>query len=155
MSLVGIREACNDGMKNNIETIRSVSLCPLCCHPHPHYPSSCAGSRRSSGRHHTKGEEPKMNLSRLTVHDPTTDSYFEPRLVGGAVQGVTPTWFLAGWTVFRRNPVPTEYCLGYNLPWSSCDDLVYMWMLWLYSYAPGFAKLTSSVRARAMMINLD
>ncbi|XP_037442226.1 uncharacterized protein LOC119310663 [Triticum dicoccoides] len=28
--------------------------------------------RRSSGCHHTKGEEPKMNLSRLTVHDPTT-----------------------------------------------------------------------------------
>ena len=36
---------------------------------------------------------------------------------------------------------------------SSCDDLVYMWMS--YSYAPGFAKLTSSVRARAMMINLS
>ena len=39
------------------------------------------------------------------------------RLVGGAVQGVTPTWFLAGWTVFWCNPAPTEYCLGYNLPW--------------------------------------
>ncbi|EMS45593.1 hypothetical protein TRIUR3_30797 [Triticum urartu] len=30
--------------------------------------------RRSSGCHHTKGEEPKMNLSRLTVNDPTTET---------------------------------------------------------------------------------
>ena len=35
---------------------------------------------------------------------------------------------------------------------SSCDDLVYMWMS--YSYAPGFAKLTNGVSARAMMINI-
>ena len=57
------------------------------------------------------------------------DDHFLPMvcsLAGGAVQGVTPTWFLAGWTVFWRNPVPTEYCLGYNLPWwapsSSCSS---------------------------------
>ena len=25
-------------------------------------------------------------------------------LVGGMVQGATPTWFLTGWMAFRRNP---------------------------------------------------
>ena len=36
---------------------------------------------------------------------------------------------------------------------SSFDALVYMWMPWSYSYAPGFARLINGVRARAMMIN--
>ena len=36
---------------------------------------------------------------------------------------------------------------------TSCDALVNMWVPWSYSYAPGFAKLISDVRARAMMIN--
>ena len=37
---------------------------------------------------------------------------------------------------------------------SSCGALVYIWVPYSYNYAPGFAKLISGVRARAIMINL-